>query len=261
MLQAAWETREVFAELALPRVAGLLGWNSEWCVQGFRYLAEVADDVDGFTRLAFRPSAQTAAGRPAIFAEGPPRFEQGGGQVEMAAMVSARFDGVGASFRSAGGAGRGVRVVVWGPALEQGLVEPSQIRLVWKPGAAGQYERREIALETSQTAEGVPLRFVTIEDVPLPAGLSDAVVGNPSSPEAAARPDLASHGAALMEALRAAGLTMHRMMDLMAATQIGVSLVGEAVRAGSGQLHVGIMPLEHPAGQTSWTLEVTVRDA
>jgi hypothetical protein len=48
--------------------------------------------------------------------------------------------------------------------------EPRAIRLIWKPDSASQYERREITLAAGQSAEGVPLRYVVVEDLPIPAG-------------------------------------------------------------------------------------------
>ena len=115
-LRAAWEVRETFAEWALPRIAVLLGWNREWCAEGFRYLADVADDLTGFTRLAFRPSAETAHGRPPLFADGPPRFEQGTWSPELRVEVGGS-ETAHVSFRSVGGAGQGIQSVIWGLRL------------------------------------------------------------------------------------------------------------------------------------------------
>jgi hypothetical protein len=257
-LRAGWEQHDLFADDTLRRVAGLFGWHEARCGLGFRRLAEVADDLDEHTRLAFRPSAEVEAARPPIFAEGPPRFKQGGGQVQMSVVAGAGFQAVGVSFRSAGGAGHGLQIVIWGSALEPGLIEPQAIRLIWKQHGASLHEVRECSLELGEAADGLPLRYASVDDVPIPAGLSEAEPGNPPSSEAAAGPDFASP-AAEIQGLRSTSLTMHRRMDLLAATLISIVLSGEARTPGSGQLHVGIMPLEHPAGQTSWTLEVTVR--
>jgi hypothetical protein len=121
-LRAAWETHDTFAEDALARIAKQLGWSEERCMDGFRFRARahwvmdggrsptrVEPDLTGFTRLAFRPSAATAQGRPPLFAEGPPRFVQAAWSPELTVKVGGS-ETAHASFRNTGGAGQGTQV-------------------------------------------------------------------------------------------------------------------------------------------------------
>lgn len=256
VLRAAWGTPTVFAEEIPRTLAPLLGWDPNRCGTGFRYLSEVADDVTGFTRLAFRPSAATVQGRPALWADGPPRFEQAGWSPEAHLPVGGTGH-LSVSFRSAGGPGRGVQLVLWGPALDQGLIDARTVRLYWQ-GDACAWSRQEAPLQVGNAADGTGLRHARLEDVPIPAGLSEAALGHLPQKGPDVFPDHQSVERAFLEISRSTGLSARRLTDFWIATTIGVGPMLEGVKRGVAEVYIGIVPLENQAGQTSQTVTVTV---
>jgi hypothetical protein len=233
-LLAAWTIHDLFAEDTLARLAPLFNWDLTGCQVGYDYLPGSDLDLGTFARLAFRSMAHS---RDSLLAEGPPRLVQGGGQTSLYVPVGTPFDRIGATFRSAGGPGRGVQVVIWGPALDQGIVEIHAIQVRSRASQETPVEAPPIPLLDGQSADGVKLRYAVVQEVEIVQGLvEDAIrLDGPQS-----------------------GLSRRRLVEMQYESWIGVFFEGVATAPGEGDLYLGISPLENPSGQTSWTFEVEI---
>jgi hypothetical protein len=121
-LAAVWRTKTTFAEEQLTAVAALLGIAPERAITGFNYLAE-QPLPRGAVRLAFRDPAQPAAATRPVPATGLPAFEVGASSVRLGADLGEACH-LYLTGRNVGGAGQGVRAVLWGDAIDAGLIEP-----------------------------------------------------------------------------------------------------------------------------------------
>lgn len=242
-LRAAWETQDVFADDTLARLADLFEWSAERCATSCRYLLEDGDDLSQYTRLAFRPASQPSRGGPGgpaspipLFADGPPRLVQAGGRQIVELAVGSQLQLIGANFRSAGGPGTGIRISIWGSVLDEGLLEVRGLRAGWRTADRG-LRHHDLVLEDGRSEGGTPLRHGRVEDLEILRGLTEESVA---------------------AGMRSNAKVMKKTVDMMAATCFSLLLFGEALAPGSGELHVGVVPLEHPEGQTSWPLSITV---
>jgi hypothetical protein len=131
-LRAVWRKQKLFAEDTLRETADLLGLAEERAQVGFRYLQEGDETLSSAQvstlrfRRAVRPAQENAA-------EGTPRFEFHGSAARIVAVVgrSAQFHG---SVRNRGGPWRGLSVVIFGDALDRGLLSVTSVQLVVRHG-------------------------------------------------------------------------------------------------------------------------------
>jgi hypothetical protein len=234
-LRVAWETQDLFAEDTLTRVAPLLGWDSARYAVGYRYLPEIVSGLSAFTRLAFRTS--TPKRRLSVVAEGPPRLVQAGGQGSLSVPVGSPFSGISTAFRNAGSQGHGLQIVLWGPALDQEIIDVREVHIRCGPNYAVAFETPAIPLVPGQSAEGVRLWHAVVEDIEIP-------------------PDVTED--ALNVAMRQTGEARQRTIERLAAAQITVLLDGQALAPGEGDLYLGVTPLANPDGQASWRFAVEI---
>jgi hypothetical protein len=240
-LEGVWREKVVFAEDMLGRLAPLFGWSQSLAATGFNYLSRGDPPFDDrtFTRLSFR-----APGNPleAVRGTGLPRFEQGGGQLELRASIGKPFQGVGAAFVNTGGSGTGLRIVLWGPALE--LLEMNDISLVLHTDLSRMPTTRQVPLSPRTSIDGdLSLAVAELLDFAIPMGVAGG----------------SDFG--LLHQLATQGVGMQRALELQTAARLGLVLSGSGARVGQGELHIGVTPLENAEqGQTSWSLSVLVSD-
>ena len=247
-LRAALDTRPTFADDMLWSVARLVGWDAQRCGIGYTYLSRGEQDLTGFARLAFRA---TRVSRAAMLGEGPPALIPFGGEGSLVVAPGGSFT-ISAMFQSTGDAGRGLRLVVWGPALEQPLVEPRSMILLpplgHRPAVRGvggavfgpTGERRELPLARGRAADGMPLWHAQVDDFEIPRGL-----------KAAPTPWLEASG----------GPSARRMLEAQVRATLGIAVAGTALVPGEGELYVGATPLEYENGQAAWGFRVVVTSA
>lgn len=237
-LRAAWDTRPVRVEDMLARVAAVLGWDAARCATGLTNLRQDRPPVDltPFMRLAF---GLQAGPWTQFRGQGPPKLIQVGGQQDLEAAVGQLFEQAIATFQSVGGASRGLYVAVWGPALDAGLVEPPRIQLVRRDERGGIDERKELPLKQGQAGGvGAPLAYAVAEDFVVPRGWT-------------AGPDLVRSPVH--------GMSRKRARDAAMAAWVTVVISVRAIAPGTGELHVGVSPLDNlHDGQTAWTFTVRV---
>lgn len=154
---------------------------------------------------------------------------------------------------------RGLYVVVWGSALDDGLVDPVRISLsrLLSPEpvrtgiyTAGDSEITELMLESGESTAG-PIRFVVIEDFELPAG--------PVRPPPV-MPTLDALGRVeYTPALRDSILESQRLDPFESVATVYAGVYGIARKPGVGELHIGFAPLQNPEeGRTGATTEIRV---
>jgi len=227
LLRAAWDTpliRQDASEI-LDRLAPLLGWVPDRVTVGFRSLP---DEVRaGCTMLALRPAAPvtaTSARPPALGHEGgvgPSLNARVGEQLTLSAVA-----------HNTGGALRGLSIILFGQVLEDGLVTLGVATLTLGPPEDGR--EQQAPLSASRIGEQ-PVWEAHFSDALLPEGYAD--------PAAAFK----------------ASTSAEQSVSLWAATRVQVSIPASASRAGRGELHIGLVPMQSPEeGQTSWTLRLRV---
>jgi len=239
-LRSAWDSEVVFAEEMLARVADLLDWDPSLSATGFNYVSrgDAPYDAGEFTRLAFRAAAN-AGDDPR--AAGLARLTAWGGQQELQIQAGQPFESVSVTFLSTGGPGVGMRIVIWGTALE--LLEMREMRLVTGIGLSGAMpEVRSIPLtRAANSSLGVPVLHAELADFAIPTGVG----GGPAT----SMPGVGR-------------LSSRRMQEMQAAALVGLHLNGTGAHEGQGELNVGVTPLENPQeGEDAWTLNVVVSAA
>ncbi len=216
-LRAAFAGEKLLAERTLADVAELLGLEAARAGIGFNY----ADKDDArYVALRFRLAKRPAHETPAT---GDPRFEMGGHSPEV--DVSAGFPvQIGCAVRNAGGASRGLRVVVSGDALERGLLALDEIELV--VGSPSDANRIRVALEGGRAS---------FPDLEIPAGRTldlRALMSNP-----------------------------RKMVELMHASQVHANLFGRGLAKGEGTLRVAFVPTSAPRAEHACDMIVRVQAA
>ncbi|HJL03006.1 MAG TPA: hypothetical protein RMI29_16410 [Polyangiaceae bacterium LLY-WYZ-15_(1-7)] len=206
---------DAFAEETLQRLAELLGVEPGRAGVGLRYLGEVEREDAANVVLRFRARERPAweAGAEGPVALGPrPGFE--------APLVAAVGDPLLATLPTAnqGGAGVGLRAIVYGSALERGLLEVEALELVvGSPRDAG-FERVARTPEPIASEGGRRGLLAEWRRQPIPAG------------PGAAQPSDAADWPAFLQAQQRAALHL--------------SVRGRVVGAGEGSL---VVLLESPA--------------
>lgn len=215
--------QSLFAEEQLTRLAEALGMSSEQCVTP---LAELPADEDGFVRLYFR---QPRKGTESRAAGGPPVLMAGPSSHPWRAAMGEHLPHIGMYAINQGGALKGVRIRLEGSALEEGLVELSEIRVF----NTGRKDMHTFALAAGQRE--VELRdFVLAEAPAMPKG----VLG------------LAGM---LIKGRRGAAQQMDHY--------ISVNLQGVLRSPGQGELRVVITPLENADGAAQLAYPILVQPA
>jgi hypothetical protein len=221
-LRASFASRDLLAEQALAKIAGVLGIDERHACTGYGYLTESGEVADAVAHLRFQLAVRPAYERPA---EGPPRLTGPAVMVPMSIAVGGVFRAV-ATALNEGGAGRNFYVVTHGPAIEAGLVEPEKVRVViglpHKGGTVLEAPARKKALP-----DGRPCFLADFPDGAIPAS-----------------------NAGGREALRGLGTT--EAVELHMKAQIHSTVEGRAVAAGSADLVVSLVcreAREHPAHQ------------
>jgi len=215
--------QSLFAEEQLTRLAKALGMSSEQCVTP---LAELPADEDGFVRLYFR---QPRKGTESRAAGGPPVLVAGPSSHPWRAAMGEQLPPIGMYATNQGGALKGMRIRLEGSALEDGLVELSEIRVF----NTGRKDMHAFALAEGQRE--VELRdFVLAEAPAMPKGVM---------------------GLAGMLLKGRGGAA--RQMD----HYVSVSLQGVLRVPGQGELRVVITPLENPDGAAQLAYPILVQPA
>lgn len=130
-LRRIWNEQYSTAEDMLIDTARLLGWNQK---QLFLNLTELAEnELSGFTCLRFRCLKQRTFYEEKV--AGPPMLKICGSvptvDLSVNEALNLHFD-----VYNSGGAGSGLKVLIWGPALQQDFIKLEHIRL--------QYGQKEI---------------------------------------------------------------------------------------------------------------------
>jgi hypothetical protein len=162
-LRSVFDTNVAFAEDLMVDLAPLFGWDPSLSAMGFEYLENDLDprDLDMFTQLDLRSTSDPLAARRG---SGPPVLVPGLSHPVLRVGVGEAIVGFTAMFQSTGGPSTGLRIVVWGPALDLRGVE-----LAARPGV----ELREFELLHSVSTEGsTTLRYLELPDFPIARGVT-----------------------------------------------------------------------------------------
>lgn len=215
--------QSLFAEEQLTRLAQALGMSAEQCVTP---LAELPESEDGFLRLYFRHPRQGKEKSPA---GGPPVLVAGPSSHPWRAAMGELLPHIGMYAINQGGALKGVRIRLEGSALEDGLVELSEIR-VFNTGRKDMH-----TFPLAQGQREVELRDFALAEAPaMPKG----VLG-------LAGMLLKGRGA------------VARQMD----HYVSVNVQGVLRSPGQGELRVVIIPLENPDGAAQLAYPILVQPA
>jgi hypothetical protein len=245
-LRAAWDERALFAEQTLARTAELLGWDSGRASVGFDSLDR---EEPGLTPLRFRRV------RPAA---DPPRFTTGEfvQQVTLAPGAPLRLS---CTVASAGGPGRGIGVIAWGEALDEGLVAVEEVEILRLLARRPEVVRGGLPpLQAGAARAARPLRGPALRAAAFHGGRHGVFA---PGPQAARRVLLAGLPAVEIPASAATAppdLTPERLVDAVTATRLHATLLGRALRPGAAPLHVALAPLANRAGAATCTVELTI---
>lgn len=164
----------------------------------------------------------------------PPAFDHVGGSVHPREARLGEALTVTVVAHNVGGRLRGLAVVVFGPAVEDGVVRPD-------------------GLVTRLGDPAAPVAVVA----PLVAGLGEGPSWVATLPDAAL-----PRGHVDVAAAFRAGASVEGAMAGWTAARVEVELTVTALVRGRAKLHVGLVPLENPdAGQAAWTTTVRVSRA
>lgn len=211
-LRRAWAD-PVQAETVLARTASLVGLDPARASVGYEYATK--DDPRYVTlrfRHATRPAYETRE-------EGPPRLENAFYVPQLDVSTGSPVE-IHCAIRNGGGVGRGLLVVAYGSAVENGLVSLDAVELTVGPAGA---PPTSAPFVDRQSADGRPLRVAAFPSLEVPAGID--------------------HEAALREKP-----PLRRLMELLVSSQIRARLSGHGRAAGVGALEVGFV-VEAPEAQ------------
>ncbi len=237
----AWAEAPLFAEGILMKTAEMLGWSPEHAANGYNYLDKQGPGITllGF-RLKERPAHEKKAEGLTAFrmASYSPRIEPCAGDLTQ----------IHASVSNSGGGSTGISVVVWGPAVTDGLIRPESLSAYTgadvglnaqnASGAAAQkaFSSPKAPFTETATEEG-PVWKAAFPDFNVPAGVLSAF--------SRGLPEPGQH----MKAMQA-----------MFATQVHVAVETRILKEGSGDVHVGFIPLANAkAGAAVHTMQVMAR--
>ncbi|MCB9617224.1 MAG: hypothetical protein H6722_32740 [Sandaracinus sp.] len=213
---------DLVAEAMLLELAELLRVDGARIATGHRYAA-------GDPTLTRRTLRFRSRQRPAWESEakGPPRLVptmQPHERTELGVGDALRLS---ASASSVGGAGRGLSVVLWGEALERGLVTLERVELLVGNVRAG--ARHEMLVpEPRSGRDGQAIWVVDVPERAIPAGIAPDALG-----------PLAGMGFA------GGGLGL---LDAQFERLVHVNLVGQVAQVGVGTLGIGFVPTENRGG-------------
>lgn len=237
--------QKLFAERTLEKAAALLGMDPPRACVGYRYHREEAQDIAASSggeqgtlvlrlRKAQRPAHETAG-------TSPTRFVPSAWSTEHVFVAGQEFR-VGFSVRNEQRASRGLSIVMWGPALERGLIRLRHAQLV-----VGDVGKQKVFPEATfvkrPAAAGERIWVAEFPNLDVPAGAPSASF-------------VAGGGGGSLEALipSAAGLRA------MQRAQIHANIDGDAVAAGTATFQVGFVPHDaRQTGQSGFSSSVEVR--
>jgi|GEM_PF-1969305 len=227
VLEAAFATKEQFAERTLSRVAELLGW--EHAKTGYRYAVKDGDEMPaGTAALRFRDRVRPDDELPFT---GPPSFSMhgyGGTGKRMSYPIDQPL-ALSVAFRNQGGGGRGLAISAWGSALDEGLVVIERFELVWGS------ERRRVMLEAARTTS-TDGRGVT-------AGEAPDLTFEAGTPSPRPKSDLA----AFLKARERGMVHLHAH--------------ARCLKEGRGELWCGLVPRDNVEGSDGHGFELAITPA
>ncbi len=222
-LRSVWDREKLFAEETLAETSKLLGLDGGRTGIGFNY-AEKSDPK--YVKLAFRHAVRPVHETPA---EAATTFEMGAYSPNIDLSVGFPFQ-TSCAVRNTGSASRGLSLILWGTALEQGLLSVDSVELVIGVPQRGS-QRITAPLEDRKSADGKRLRMASFPELLIPAGPSGGIP--------------------------ALGATDPRkMIEVMLSSQIHANVYGKGLAKGEGKLHFGFVPTTNSAGQFAHTSEV-----
>jgi hypothetical protein len=213
-LSSCWAQKPVFAEETAWKTAELLGCTPERMTVGHRDLKE-GPLPDTATELRFclreRPVWETPA-------HGPPQLVD---EVDMGRANSRMAVGdnlqLSMTCQNAGGAGKGLSILVSGDALAKELVKVESFQVI--VGSVMEGAEYQVLSPVPQTSTDEPVLQATLPDQFIPAGVPggmQALGGNPI-----------------------------KAVQVMARSQVHVNVVGSVVKAGKGTLVIRLCPGEN----------------
>jgi hypothetical protein len=249
-LRQVWQQAPLDRPEGIEALATVLGMHPDWAMSDWvdveahdTFEQGTFPGADEFTTLCFRGVSPPFYKR---HSEKAPALVSCGGTTALTFTVGhALFhEGVGTmlttSFRSTGKASHGVQIVVWGTAIEHGLIDPQIARLrpphlTYPPSFGLKYV--EVPFVQNVNERGVLTCQATAEDFEIPAGIADAeAVGSNRS-----------------------GLSWHRIYDAFQLTEIYAYVLGKAATPGKGELYIGAVPLDTlDHGSASWRMDIEV---
>ena len=222
-LREAWRLHRV-DEGALPRLqrmAQVLGMDPARCAIGANTLSPALQSE--FKTLMFVGDSPARDG-------GLPALGYSGGLEDDTTISVGESRSLNLIAHSIAGAGRGLRVTVWGSALDAGLVSISNASLT----IGEQNPPQAIELQNQSGSDEIILTALAA-DIEIPAGY-----GSPGDAFAAADGD------------------MIKGMSLWMATRIDFVLDIVAVKSGAGVLSAALQPLANTEAHAVWTTDVQV---
>lgn len=221
-LGAVWRKRKLLADDTLREIAQLLGIEQDRALLGFRYLEEGDAEELGLQvvslrfRHAVRPAHETLS-------QAAPRLQQASSSVKAVGVIGqpARFS---AGVRNLGGAASGISVLVYGDAIDGGLLSIDSVQLVIPQETA-----HKVSRHAGYSSQSTVFDCATTDEL-----RGEHRVSRASFPELkleagpAATPDDFNFGQAWDHYSRIA--TIH------------ANIFATAVNVGKGAVHVGFVP-------------------
>lgn len=226
ILRSVWKETPRFAEDTLRKTADLLEFDKDFCLTGYRYLAQDTESK-GLTRLAFRyvpaeatGEAQTVLPKLSFLAFYPEYDRTPGQELQLSLTVN-----------NEGSSSQGLIVVAWGEAVDQNLVELESVQAVQLKDRDAQTRRHRFqmsapAMFQSGQNQGINLKWAEIKEFEIP--------GSQPGRQWRAHP---LEGA------------------------FGINLKGSATKTGEGTLNLGVTPATNrEAGQTSQSIHLRIKE-
>lgn len=217
----------LFAEEILTDVAHFVGMNVDLLLA---YPQEV-DDAKTISRLAFRLK-ETPAYR--VKAEGPPRFELNSYGPELTVSEGDTVD-IDLSVYNRGGGAEGLSVIIFGEALDQGLIEVQSVRLVAREDPQG-YKTIDAAFVPARIQlEGkeVDAYAAQLPDFTLPWGVAGGVNQN-------------------------WGAQWRQAFEENQKTSISAHIKCKALKPGQSNVVAGLMPMANPTGRAELKVNLEI---
>ncbi len=237
-LKETFRREDVFVEDTLRAIGVLLGIDEGGISTGAKYVATDGPMPEGATTLRFRPAEVPEHEKPAT---GPSRFGARSWSHRTLGGVGESIH-VGATVHNAGGASRGVSLIVHGPAVEANLVEPQEA--VLSHGEIRSEPRRFERKTLTNGREGYVADFV---DYAIPASIAREL----TKPEGVS-PD------EWVRKLQQDGVDLLRHHERATASDIRGGFTARAIQAGTAQIYLSFVPNEAREGQFHFGPEVSI---